>query len=71
MDKAYCVQLEMSANHPCPAVNLPPARPQNGFSAPDVSYDKCTGCGVCSKFVKGRANRVIWAKNYGIYFIVS
>jgi ferredoxin len=53
MDKKLTVySSKCPQNHPCPAVKICPAGAltQNGFSAPDVSYDKCTGCGACSKF---------------------
>ena len=39
-------------NHKYPAVNVCPvgALSQNGFSAPEIDYDKCIACGRCSNF---------------------
>lgn len=39
-------------NHPCPSVNICPvgALKQNGFAAPTVDNEKCTGCGKCVRF---------------------
>lgn len=39
-------------NHSCPSVNICPvgALKQNGFAAPTVDEEKCTGCGKCVRF---------------------
>ena len=44
---AYCPQ-----NHPCPSVRICPlgALIQNGYDAPLVDEEKCTGCGKCIRF---------------------
>ena len=44
---AYCPQ-----NHPCPSVRVCPfgALSQNGYAAPVVDEEKCTGCGKCVRF---------------------
>jgi ferredoxin len=39
-------------NHPCPAVQYCPegALLQDSiYEAPRIDYDKCTGCGACSR----------------------
>lgn len=44
-------------NHKCPAVKVCPvgALSQKGFEAPQIDYDKCIGCGKCSKLCPKRA----------------
>ena len=39
-------------NHSCPSVNVCPfgALTQEGFNAPIVNEEKCTGCGKCVRF---------------------
>jgi Fe-S-cluster-containing hydrogenase component 2 len=53
--KARCPQ-----NHMCPAVRVCPvgALSQNGFSAPQVDFDKCIRCGKCVHFCPMRALRL-------------
>ncbi len=43
----YCPQ-----NHLCPSMRTCPvgAITQNSpFEAPEINYDKCTGCGICTR----------------------
>ncbi|MBN1500436.1 MAG: 4Fe-4S binding protein [Spirochaetes bacterium] len=44
-------------NHRCPIINICPvgAIKQEGFAAPEIDYDKCTGCGKCIKYCAFRA----------------
>ena len=52
LNKDNCLQ-----NHVCPAVKVCPvgALSQNGFSAPEIDYDKCIACGRCSNFCPKKA----------------
>ena len=52
MDKKLKIIIEnCPQNHKCPAVNVCPvgALSQKDFEAPIIDYDKCIGCGKCSK----------------------
>lgn len=52
MEKKLKIVIEnCPQNHKCPAVKVCPvgALSQNGFEAPKMDYDKCIGCGKCSK----------------------
>jgi len=44
-------------NHPCPSIRVCPtgALTQKGFRAPDVSQEKCVGCGKCVRYCPMRA----------------
>lgn len=52
MEKKLKIVIEnCPQNHKCPAVKVCPvgALSQNSFEAPKMDYDKCIGCGKCSK----------------------
>lgn len=44
-------------NHRCPSVPACPfgALSQSGHQAPVIDYDKCTGCGKCTRYCMPRA----------------
>ena len=46
VQEQYCPQ-----NHPCPVTRLCPlgAISQEGFGAPVIDMEKCTGCGLCTR----------------------
>lgn len=53
MSKRLVVQtLRCPQNHACPAISTCPqsALRQNGYAAPTVDENACTGCGICSRF---------------------
>ena len=58
MNKTLSIKVEnCPQNHKCPAVKVCPvgALSQNGFSAPEIDYDKCIACGRCSNFCPKKA----------------
>jgi len=44
-------------NHRCPSVSACKfgALSQKGYAAPVIDYDKCTGCGKCTRYCMPRA----------------
>ncbi|MBW6502438.1 MAG: 4Fe-4S binding protein [Bacteroidales bacterium] len=50
------VRIEASRcpqNHFCPVIRVCPAgaiSQKNPFSAPEIDHEKCTSCGLCSRY---------------------
>ncbi|HKL09525.1 MAG TPA: 4Fe-4S binding protein [Bacteroidales bacterium] len=45
VNENFCPQ-----NHPCPSTGICPVgaiTQKSPFSAPEINYSKCTGCGIC------------------------
>jgi len=47
VNEKYCPQ-----NHRCPSIGVCPVGAivqKSPFSAPEIDYSKCTGCGICMR----------------------
>jgi Fe-S-cluster-containing hydrogenase component 2 len=49
MEKISVEKSKCPQDHVCPLVSICPAGAisQEGFSAPQIDYDKCVACGAC------------------------